>query len=165
MKSQTRGFLARWYLRIFGFLPNIRIEYKPGSTNCVADALSRARVHTQENSDVLRVTEQLDDPLMRQVQAQQRQDPSIKEYLENRVLPKDPLEIKRVVTLANKGYFLISGVLYYENPDVPGRKRLVVPKHLQGALLDEYHDVPFAGHFGNQETFWKVSTVLLLGWY
>ena len=52
------------------------------------------------------------------------------------------------MTLANKGYFLIDGVLYYESSDVPGRKRLVVPKHLQSSLLDEYHDAPFAGHFG-----------------
>ena len=90
MKSQTRGLLACWYLRISRFLPNIRIEHKPDSTNYVADALSRAPVHTQENSDVLRVTEQLEDPLMRQAQAQQRKDPnllSIIEYLGNRVRP------------------------------------------------------------------------------
>ena len=37
---------------------------------------------------------------------------------------------------------------YHESSDVPGRKRLVVPKHLQKLLLDEYHDAPFTGHFG-----------------
>ena len=89
--------------------------------------------------------------LMCQVQSQQRQDSELLrliDYLENRILPKDPQEIKKVITWASKGYFLIDGVLYHESSDVPGRKRLVVPKHLQKPLLDEYHDAPFAGHFG-----------------
>ena len=149
MKSQTRGLLARWYLRISRFLPNIKLEHKPGSANCVADALSRAPVQT---TDVLRVAHaHAGNTLMCQVQSQQRQDSELLrliDNLENRILPKDPQKIKKVVTWASKGYFLIDGVLYHESSDVPGRKRLVVPKHLQKPLLDEYHDAPFAGHFG-----------------
>ena len=125
MKSQTRGLLVHWYLRISCFLPNFRIEHTPGSTNF---ALSRAPIQTKEHSDVLRVAEKAKNPLISQVQAQQRQNPdllSIIEYLENQVLPKNPLETKRVVSLQTK--------------DVPGRKRLVVPKNLQRALLNEYH--------------------------
>ena len=53
IKSQTRSLLARWYLRISCFLPNIKLEHKLGSANCVADALSRAPVQT---TDVLQVS-------------------------------------------------------------------------------------------------------------
>ena len=42
LKSQTRGLLARWYLTISKFLPHVKLEYKPGVANVVADTLSRA---------------------------------------------------------------------------------------------------------------------------
>ena len=41
LKSQSKGILARWYLRIARFLPTLKLEHKPGSANVVADALSR----------------------------------------------------------------------------------------------------------------------------
>ena len=31
LKSQTKGILARWYLRLARFLPNLLLKYKPGS--------------------------------------------------------------------------------------------------------------------------------------
>ena len=42
LKSQPKGLLARWYLRLARFLPQLKIEHKPGSANVVADAVSRA---------------------------------------------------------------------------------------------------------------------------
>ena len=53
MKSQTKGILARWYLRISRFLPTLKIEYKPGATNVVADALSSAPVLAESGGSVL----------------------------------------------------------------------------------------------------------------
>jgi len=35
MKSQTKGLLARWYLRISRFLPLLKLKYKPGAANVV----------------------------------------------------------------------------------------------------------------------------------
>ena len=43
LKSQPNGILARWYLRSSRFLPTLKMEYKPGSANVVADALTTAR--------------------------------------------------------------------------------------------------------------------------
>ena len=44
MKSQVKGLLARWYLKLAPFLPKMKLKFKPGSANRVVDALSRARV-------------------------------------------------------------------------------------------------------------------------
>jgi len=55
MKSQTKGMLTRWYLRISRFLPTLKVEYKPGATNVVADALSRAPISSEPCSNVLLV--------------------------------------------------------------------------------------------------------------
>ena len=40
LKSQTKGLLARWYLRLAPFLSNLILKYKPGTTNQASDALS-----------------------------------------------------------------------------------------------------------------------------
>ena len=39
LKSQSKGLLARWYLWLVPFLPNL--EHKPGSANQAANALSQ----------------------------------------------------------------------------------------------------------------------------
>ena len=58
LKSQTKGILARWYMRIARFLPTLKLEYKPGSANVVADTLSRAPAAvTSGSSEVLVVSE------------------------------------------------------------------------------------------------------------
>ena len=55
MKSQTKGILVRCYLRISRFLPTLKIEFKPGATNVIADALSRAPVASESSGSVLLV--------------------------------------------------------------------------------------------------------------
>ena len=76
LQSQTRGLLARWYLRLSSFLPNLKLNYKPGQQNTAADALSRAPVGA---GPVLAVNVESDDssnePVLGRVQAEQRKDP------------------------------------------------------------------------------------------
>ena len=92
LQSQTRGLLARWYLRLSRFLPNLKLEYKPGHQNTAADALSRAPVG---NSSVLTVSAEgngncVNDLVMGRVQAEQRKDPEVCKlinYLERAELP------------------------------------------------------------------------------
>ena len=48
LKSQTKGILARWYLRLSPFLPNLTLQHKPGSVNKAADSLSRSPVESKQ---------------------------------------------------------------------------------------------------------------------
>ena len=50
-KSQTKGLLARRYLRLLPYLPNNILEHKPDSVNKAADTLSRAPVLTSEGDN------------------------------------------------------------------------------------------------------------------
>ena len=48
LKSQTKGILARWYLTLSPFLPNLTLQLKPGSVNKAADALSHSPVESKQ---------------------------------------------------------------------------------------------------------------------
>ena len=164
LKSQTKGLLARWYLRLSPFLPNIILEHKPGSVNKAADALSRAPVLTSEGDsstvEVLRVETQEVEPLLTRIRHRQCEDKDLAKlilYLEKKQLPEEPGEVKKIVTLCQKGYYLLDGVLYFENSDASGRRRIVVPEKLKQEVLSENHEAVFAGHFSPKRMFDKLS--------
>ena len=103
LNGQTKGILARWYLRLARFLPTVKLEYKPGKTN-VADALSRAPVGKPEVHTVS-VHSEL-DPLIKKIQEQQSSDVEVKQlldYVDKKILPDDVIAAKRVVSQAHRG--------------------------------------------------------------
>ena len=168
LKSQTKGLLARWYLRLARFLPKMRLEHKPGTVNTAADALSRAPIPggqltgqqtIGQDNVVLHVTDN-NRSGMEQVQQEQRQDPVLAkliDYLRDGTLPEDSSEAQRVSVQGKKGYYVVDNILYYEGTDMPGRCRLVVPNHLRERILDEHHDSCFAGHFAAKKMKQRVS--------
>ena len=127
------------------------LQYKPGSSNMVSDALSRAPVESEAR--VLQVEEDAISSVsttLEQVQREQRKDVELKnliDFLTKQSLPEDPKEINVVLNAAKKGYYVVDDMLYYEGPDMPNQRRVVVPTHLQQRILEEHHDSPFAGHF------------------
>ena len=94
------------------------------------------------------------EALLYQIQQQQKQDRELAglcSYLKTKMLTKDPLMAKVISNLVRKGYFFVDDVLYYEGPDAPDRRRVVVPQHLRKRIIDENHDTAYAGHFFSQE--------------
>ena len=161
LKCQTRGLLVRWYLK---FLPHVKLEYKPGAANVVADTLSRAPVGggTADNEgEVLIVSEpEVSQVMLQKVQLEQGKDKELTKlisFLTERILPDDPQEAKIVLSLARKGYYVVDGILYFEGADMPDRRRVVVPEHLKQEILSEHHDLPFAGHFGAKKMAQRIS--------
>ena len=155
LKSQTKGLLARWYLRLSPFLPNLIIEHKPGTANQAADALSRSPLDR-----VLHIEVEAMGSTLRRTQESQREDADLLqliEYMEHRSLPEDPVTAKMIVTQALKGYYLVDGVLYFEDSVVPGRQRIVVPAQLRRHILLENHSAVFAGHFAPKKLMRRVS--------
>ena len=86
LKSQTKGLLARWYLRLSPYLPNITLEHKPGSVNRAADALSRAPVNNAREeaspvTGVLRIESETEDPLVARIRSQQRKSKELAQLI------------------------------------------------------------------------------------
>ena len=166
LKSQTRGLLARWYLRISKFLPHLKLEYKPGAANVVADTLSRAPAGSGTaagvtKGEVLRVSQpEVSQTALHKVQLEQGKDKELSKLisiLTEKLLPDDPQEAKMVLNLARKGYYMVDGILYFEGADAPDRRRVVVLEHLKQEILSEHHDFPFAGHFGAKKMAQQIS--------
>ena len=165
MKSQTKGILARWYLRLSQYLPNVTLEYKPGNTNKAADALSRAPVgeataEQEESPAVLAMEAEVKETMMEKVRHFQRSDKELAQlmdYLEKKCLPEEQSDAKRVLAQSTKGFYITDGVLYFENPESSTRRKLVVPTDLRNEILRENHEAVFAGHFALKKMLSKLS--------
>ena len=157
LKSQTKGLLSRWYLRLAPYLPNICLKYKPGVINQAADALSRVP-HVQDQ--VLHIELEVTGSTMKKIQDTQREDPELlqlMEYLEHKSLPENSALAKQIIIQVQKGYYIVDGILYFEDSVVPGRRRLVVPNQLRKQVLLENHESVFAGHFAPKKLMQRVS--------
>ena len=119
------GKLARWGLALQEL--ELQIQYRPGKHNANADALSRypsSRVPGQgELNFVAAVTEasspaKSGEPNLTLAERQEA-DPELKmirAYLQNRTLPPDEAQARRVM-LSHSHYALVDDILYHLEPD------------------------------------------------
>ena len=77
--------------------------------------------------------------------------------MDKRILPKDNIAAKRVVSKGHRGYFVVDGILYHEDAAMPSWRRLVVPVQLREQVLTENHDAVLAGHFAVKKMHQKVN--------
>ena len=164
------GRLMRWSLKLQQFMPTIK--HRPGAMHVVPDALSRMpheeAVHTVVNCFTAQVEDKLEDALPGVYQISlppeelelaigslQQEDAALKtiiDYLKSGVLPEDPVQA-RCLALERPRFSLVDGVLFHEDPGLPGRLQLVVPRQVQEQLIQESHDGRFSGHFAEKRTW------------
>ena len=79
LKSQSKGLLARWYLRLAPYLPNLSLQYKPGAVNQAADALSCA---PHGENLVLHIELEAAGNTMKMIQEAQRENQQLLQLME-----------------------------------------------------------------------------------
>lgn len=148
---------------------DLDIRHRAGKGNLVADVLSRNPVSKDSSSNssgqVLQVdseppiaTKTVDAKLQSQeseIGQLQRKDEEfapIFRYLEDDILLDDEHKAKKLV-LEKSRFDVIEGVLYYENPDMPGCWKIAVPKCIRLTLIKEAHGGRFAGHFAERKMY------------
>lgn len=155
-QSSKNGRLDRWSLQLQEY--SFDIKYTSGSSNCVADCLSRYPID-QPDDVVEQQAELLDGSThnrimamvstfdSRKIQEEQRKDILIKPLLDQL------LDGKRLHSLV-----CVKGILYRVIYRRGGYTLTVpyVPSSLIHPLLEAYHDSPTSGHLGINKTWYKI---------
>lgn len=146
-KPSPSSRLMRWSLLLQEF--DIQVEYVAGSSNKIADALSR-------NTQTIAVINK--DPWIDFVYKKQREDPALIPIIE--LLEGKPS--KSVLRLPD-GFYLQDGILYHLSfVSQPTRgepcEQLVVPNDLKLEILRECHADWCSGHFALAKTLNRIRS-------
>lgn len=138
---------GKWLTKLFGF--DYKIEYKPGCSNKVADALSRQGGLEEMEQKMQAVTVLI--PKWFQM---------VKEMYQGSVAYAALLTDWHEGKLNKQKYQLMDGLLYYK-----GRLVIVNEEDLKKVLLYEFHCSPTAGHSGYEKTILRMKpNVYWKGW-
>ncbi len=163
------GRLMRWSLKLQQYKPTIK--HRPGTLNTVSDALSRIP-RTQALQRVMTCLTSTTEPedhsnggtspcsldsskemeRLGNLQLEDAKRKVIIDYLLTAKVPEDAT-LARKLALENPRFSIIDGVLFHEDPWLPGRLQAVVPRKVREQLIQESHDGRFSGHFAEKRTW------------
>ena len=141
-KQHPPGRLLRWALALQEYTFTVR--YCKGSTNIVADSLSRAEhqaVQVQFERDAFPIHRE-------QLMVAQQNDPKLLQIIQQVIRPTS--------TMAKSSFILINNILHQLSTD--HQPRIYVPRSLQHNFLSFYHDHPLSGHLGFHKVLLKLRT-------
>ncbi|OWY93978.1 reverse transcriptase [Phytophthora megakarya] len=139
---------------------NVRVEYKPGRLNVVADALLRRLDYAVKTVNVNRIdvarTYTPSSSLLDEVAGACAHDADAKQLIEFLSAPSDKTRLKLAPRLRARAhrYRVHDGLLFYSTVD-DNAFRIVVSNDpdLRSRIMYENHDVPTAGHPGREKTY------------
>ncbi|GFW70274.1 retrovirus-related Pol polyprotein from transposon 297 [Trichonephila clavipes] len=148
--------IIRWALKLSEF--NIEWEHRPGVQNVVADVLSRNPVGNMDGSHIsCAALRALPLNSREQLTREQREHPELGQiyrYLEN---PDDGSVNATVCEGWSQDFKLIDGLLFFAKYSTTlGKLRVYIPKCVREEIMQEFHDLPLAGHLGKRKTYLKL---------
>ena len=161
------GKLARWGMALQEL--DLTIEYRPGSRNQKADALSRYPVSLLKSESPEELTPavvaavdtywrgQSNRNMADTLSERQRADPALSyiiRYLEDAVLPDDDKKARELV-LGRSQYTILESVLYKVEND--SSLRILVPQRDREELFKEAHEGVFGSHLREAKIYSQLS--------
>ncbi|GBM35753.1 Retrovirus-related Pol polyprotein from transposon 17.6 [Araneus ventricosus] len=149
------GRLARWALQIQSYNP--KIEYTPGKANVLADMLSRpTNLNEDVPCDIFAVSTDFPVRKSKDIRQEQLKDEELKKIID---CFENSSKDENFANWTSRGYLMNQGILYRYSPEVETEEaQLVVPFQERERVLQQYHDVPTAGHYGAEGTYNKVAS-------
>ncbi|GBN67128.1 Retrovirus-related Pol polyprotein from transposon 297 [Araneus ventricosus] len=149
------GRLARWALQIQSYNP--KIEYTPGKANVLADMLSRpTNLNEDVPCDIFAVSADFPVRKSKDIRQEQLKDEELKKIID---CFENSSKDENFANWTSRGYLMNQGILYRYSPEVETEEaQLVVPFQERERVLQQYHDVPTAGHYGAEGTYNKVAS-------
>jgi len=146
---QTQPHLSNRQTRWLEFLSafNFTIQYKPGKSNLVADALSRRHDYEKVKPEVNSISELGTSELFKQIMRAQQNDETCQQVVTRSSFSRNEMNLESK-----------EGIVYKDN-------RVFVPpiSNLKTQILKLFHDSPIAGHAGTEKTIELIKRELY--WY